>query len=175
MADAPLVADPPANAGGPAAIAKGAIAAVEAVGIALYAAMFLTFIAGVAMRYLFGRPLTWSDEFCVVLLLWCTFWAGAFVVRLGEHVTFDILYMAAAPSGRRTMAFFAAVGFAVLLLVALPATWSYTSFLWRETTSTLRLRLDWIYACFPLFMAVIGLRLLWRGGQLARRDWQRWI
>lgn len=163
------------DAGTPGMIAKGALAAAEAVGIALYAAMFLTFIAGVAMRYVFGRPLTWSDEFCVVLLLWCTFWAGAFAVRLGEHVTFDILYGAAPPQGRRALAFIGAVGFAAVLFWALPATWNYTAFLWRETTSTLRLRLDWVYACFPLFMVVIALRFLWRGGQLARRDWERWI
>ena len=159
----------------PSGLAKGALAAAEAVGIAFYAAMFLTFVAGVVMRYAFNQPLTWSDEFCVVLLLWCTFWSGAFAVRLSEHVTFDILYMAAPLQVRRAMAILAALGFAALLLAALPATSSYTAFLWRETTSTLRLRLDWVYACFPLFMAVIALRLLWRGGQLARRDWERWI
>jgi len=157
------------------ALAKRAISAAEAVGVALYAAMFATFIAGVVMRYAAGRPLTWSDEFCVVLLLWCTFWAAAFVVRLEEHVTFDILYMAAAPRWRRAMAIAAALGFAALLLIALPATYGYTAFLWRETTPTLRLRLDYVYACFPLFMAVIVVRLLWRGARLSRRDWERWV
>lgn len=157
------------------ALAKGAAKAAEAVGVALYAAMFATFIAGVVMRYAAGQPLTWSDEFCVVLLLWCTFWAAAFVVRLGEHVTFDILYDAAPKPARRAMIAVTAAGFAALLLIALPATYGYTAFLWRETTPTLRLRLDYIYACFPLFMAVIALRHLWRTGGLARRDWERWV
>ena len=148
--------------------------AAEAVGVALFAAMFATFIAGVAMRYA-GRPLTWSDEFCVVLLLWSTFWAAAFVVKLSEHVTFDILYEAAPRGGRRLMAIVAAVGFGALLLAALPATYGYVAFLTREVTPTLRLRLDYVYACFPLFLAVIGARLIWRGGQLARRDWDQWV
>ncbi len=152
------------------ALGKGA----EAVGVALFAAMFATFIAGVVMRYA-GRPLTWSDEFCVVLLLWSTFWAAAFVVKLGEHVTFDIVYEAAPRGGRRLMAFLAAAGFGALLLAALPATYGYVAFLTREVTPTLRLRLDYVYACFPLFLAVIGARLVWRGGQLARRDWERWV
>jgi TRAP-type C4-dicarboxylate transport system permease small subunit len=73
------------------------------------------------------------------------------------------------------MALAATLAFAALLLAALPATYGYVAFLWRETTPTLRLRLDYIYACFPLFIAVIGARLLWRGGQLARRDWERWV
>ncbi len=161
--------------GGGRGLAKGAATAAEAVGVALFAAMFATFIAGVVMRYAAGRPLTWSDEICVVLLLWSTFWAASFVVRLGEHVTFDILYEAAAPRGRRLMALVAAVGFGALLLAALPATYGYVAFIWRETTPTLRLRLDYVYACFPLFLAVIGVRLLWRGQALARRDWERWV
>lgn len=156
-------------------LAKRANAAAEAAGVALYAAMFATFIAGVVMRYAAGQPLTWSDEFCVVLLLWSTFWAAAFSVRLEEHVTFDILYMAASPRWRRAMALAATLGFAALLLIALPATYDYTAFLWRETTPTLRLRLDYVFACFPLFMAVIAVRLLWRGAHLSRRDWERWV
>jgi TRAP-type C4-dicarboxylate transport system permease small subunit len=161
--------------GGGRGLARGAAAAAEAVGVALFAAMFATFIAGVAMRYAAGRPLTWSDEICIVLLLWSTFWAASFVVKLGEHVTFDILYEAAAPRWRRVMALAAALGFGALLLAALPATYGYVAFLWRETTPTLRLRLDYVYACFPLFLAVIGARLLWRGSRLARRDWERWV
>lgn len=156
-------------------VARAANAIGVAVGVALFAAMFATFIAGVVMRYAAGQPLTWSDEVCVVLLLWSTFWAAAFVVKLGEHVTFDILYEAAAPRGRRLMALAAALAAGALLLVALPATYGYVAFLWRETTPTLRLRLDYVYACFPLFLAVTGLRLLWRGQTLARRDWERWI
>ncbi len=157
------------------AIARGASTAAEAVGVALFAAMFATFIAGVVMRYAAGRPLTWSDEFCVVLLLWCTFWAAAFVVRLREHVTFDILYDAAPRPMRRAMVLMAALGFAASLLIALPATYGYTAFLWRETTPTLRFRLDYVYACFPLFMAVIALRYLALSAGLARRDWERWV
>ncbi len=161
--------------GGNRGLARGAAAAAEAAGVALFAAMFAMFIAGVVMRYAFGRPLTWSDEVCVVLLLWSTFWAAAFVVKIGEHVTFDILYEAASPPGRRMMALAAMLGFGALLLAALPSTYGYVAFLWRETTPTLRLRLDYVYACFPLFIAVIGVRLLWRGQSLARRDWERWL
>ncbi len=161
--------------GGGRGLAKGAAAAAEAVGVALFAAMFAMFIAGVAMRYAVGQPLPWSDEVCVVLLLWSTFWAASFVVRLDEHVTFGILYEAAPLGGRRLIALAAALGFGALLLAALPATYGYVAFLWRETTPTLRLRLDYVYACFPLFIAVIGVRLIRRGRSLARRDWERWL
>jgi TRAP-type C4-dicarboxylate transport system permease small subunit len=157
------------------ALARRARVAATAVGVALFAAMFATFIAGVAMRHLARQPLTWSDEVCVVLLLWSTFWAAAFVVRHDEHVTFDMLHAAAPAPMRRLMALAAALGCAALFLAALPATYGYVAFLWRETTPTLRLRLDYVYACFVIFLAVAALRLLWRGGRLARRDWEKWV
>lgn len=152
-----------------------AVAIAEAIAVVLFAGMFLTFIAGVSMRYLANQPLTWSDEFCVVLLLWSTFWTGAFVVRLDEHVTFDIAYEAGSPRARRIMAALAGLGFGALFLAALPATYGYVAFIWREATPTLRLRLDYIYACFPLFLGVIALRLVARGALLSRRDWERWL
>lgn len=155
------------------ALAKGS----EAVGVALFAAMFLVFIASVAMQHLGRRPLTWSDELCVVLLIWGTFWSAAFVVRHDEHVTFDILYAAAGRRARRAMALIAAVGAAALMLAALPATLDYLRFLGRTNaiTPTLQWRHDYVFACFALFLAAYGLRLLRRGAGLGARAWERWV
>jgi TRAP-type C4-dicarboxylate transport system permease small subunit len=154
-------------------LAKGS----EAVGVAFFAGMFAVFIASVAMQHLGRRPLTWSDEVCVVFLIWGTFWSAAFVVRHDEHVTFDILYGAAGKRGRRIMALAAALGAAALMLAALPATVDYLRFLGRTNaiTPTLQWRHDYVFACFALFLAAYGLRLLWRGGRLASRDWERWV
>ncbi len=154
---------------------KGASAVAEAIAVVLFAGMFVTFVAGVAMRYALGQPLTWSDEFCVVLLLWSTFWTAAFVIRIDDHVTFDIAYEAVPRRLQRLMTFVASIAFGALFLAALPATYDYVSFIWRETTPTMRIRLDYLYACFPLFLGVIALRLLLRGGLLTRRDWERWL
>ena len=157
-------------AGWPRALARGA----EAIGVALFAAMFATFIAGVVLRYA-GMPLTWSDEVSGVLMIWCTFWATAFVVRLDEHVTFDLLYNLAPPRGRRVIALAASLALAALLLATLPATYGYVAFLTREVTPTLRLRLDYVFACYVIFLAVVAVRFVWQGRRLAGRGWERWV
>jgi len=53
------------------------------------------------------------------------------------------------------------VGVALALLAALPKLWNYISFLWRERTPALQWRLDYVYACFALFIAAAALRFAW--------------
>ena len=57
----------------------------------LIAAVLGTVLLGVARRYLFGAPLSWSDELSAVLFVWAVFWTGAFAVPLSEHVAFDLV------------------------------------------------------------------------------------
>ncbi len=145
--------------------------AAEAIGAAFFFGMFAMFIVGVFMRYALGRPLTWNDEVCVILLLWSMFWSAAFVVRDEEQVTFDIVYQPAPPGAKRAMGIAGAVLCAAIFAAALPATFSYVAFLWREITPALQIRLDYVYSCFALFLAAATLRLLLRGGRLFGRDW----
>lgn len=144
----------------------------EAVGVALFAAMFVIFVAGVGMRYVAGTPLVWSDEACLLLMLWSTFWAAAFVVPTAEHVGFDIFYSRASPMQRRTMLIVALGGCGALFAYAWPATLDYVLFVWRERTPALRLRLDFVFMCFAIFLGAIALRLLWLTGTLFTRDWR---
>ena len=55
------------------------------------------------------------------------------------------------------------------LLAALPKTIGFVAFLWRERTPALQWRLDYVYACFPLFMGAAALRFLWHAGLLCLR------
>jgi TRAP-type C4-dicarboxylate transport system permease small subunit len=47
-----------------------------------------------------------------------------------------------------------------LLFWALPKIADYVAFLWRERTPVLQWRQDFLYACFPAFVAMVALRLL---------------
>lgn len=145
--------------------------AAEIIGAAFFFGMFAMFIVGVFMRYVLGRPLTWNDEVCVILLLWSMFWSAAFVVRDDEQVTFDIVYQPVSAGAKRAMGIAGALLCAAIFAAALPATFSYIGFLWREITPALQIRLDYVYSCFALFLAAATLRLLLRGGRLFGRDW----
>jgi len=48
----------------------------------------------------------------------------------------------------------------------------YTLFLWRERTDMLGMRLDFVYAIFPFFFAVIVVRLLLSIRRLLGPHWQ---
>ena len=135
--------------------------AAETVAALLVAAVFLAILTGVARRYLFGVPLVWIDELSAVLFVWAIFWAGAFVLGIREHVSFDLVHEALPPRVAGLLWRAVCVLVAVVLLAALPKLWGYISFLWRERTPALQWRLDYVYVCFALFVFAAALRFGW--------------
>jgi TRAP-type C4-dicarboxylate transport system permease small subunit len=129
-----------------------------AIAALLIAAVFVAVIVGVARRYVFGVPLVWIDELALVMFIWAIFWAAAFAVPLSEQVAFDLAFNALPARLRASVYRIACAAVAVALLCALPGTVSYILFLWRERTPALQWRLDYVYACFALFMLAAALR-----------------
>ena len=146
--------------------------AAEALSALLVAAVFLSVLVGVVRRYLFGAPLVWIDELTTVLFIWTIFWTAAFVVRLPEHVAFDLVHEALPPRLRRAVAIAAAAVVGVALLAALPKLAGFVAFLWRERTPALQWRLDYVYACFTLFVAAAGIRFVLKTIQLSSNRWR---
>jgi TRAP-type C4-dicarboxylate transport system permease small subunit len=134
--------------------------AAAAVSALLVAAVLGAVLLGVARRYLFGVPLSWTDELASVLFLWSVFWTAALTVPLREHVSFDLLMEALPARARRLIGVGMSLAVGIALLAALPKTIGYVAFLWRERTAALEWRLDYVYACFPLFMGAAGLAFL---------------
>lgn len=144
----------------------------EAVSTVSLGVVFLLFIYGVGMRYLLNRPVSWTDEAVTVLMVWSVLWTAAFVLRWSEHISFDIVFVNLAPKRQRWMLLVANLAFVALMLAALPGMVDYTLFLWREKTDMLEMRLDFVYAIFPIFFIAIVLRQvrsLWR---LMSSRWQ---
>jgi len=137
----------------------------EAVSTLSLGVVFVLFIYGVGMRYLFNRPISWTDEAVTVLAVWSVLWTGAFVLRWSEHISFDIVFVNLAPKRQRLMLLIGNAAFVLLMLAALPGMVDYTLFLWREKTDMLEMRLDFVYAIFPIFFIGIVVRQLlslWR-------------
>lgn len=132
-----------------------------AISALLVAAVFTAVLVGVARRYLFGAPLVWIDELTVVLFIWGIFWTAAFVVPLREHVAFDLAFNALPGRARRAVRAFSYALVGTALLAVLPGIVNFIQFLWRERTPALQWRLDFVYACFALFIAAAALRFLY--------------
>ena len=127
--------------------------------------VFMLFIGGIGMRYLFDRPVGWIDEAVTVLTVWSVLWTAAFVLRWSDHISFDIVFVNLAAPRQRLMLLVVNIAFVALMLSAIPGMVDYTLFLWRERTDMLQMRMDFVYAIFPIFFIAIvarQLRSIWR-------------
>ncbi len=142
----------------------------DAIGAALFAALFLVFLVQIAARFVFDRPLPWTDEMAVVLYLWVILWAAAFIVREREHVAFDLLWNAA---GRRTRRAMRVVGHTMLgglSAWSLPGTWDYVRFMAREGTPVLGLPMMAVFLPFVALFGSIVVRSAWAVAQALRGE-----
>lgn len=80
--------------------------------------MLVIVFVDVFLRYVFSKPLHWSDEVTAVMLVFVTFSAAAEVSRGNHHIACDILYCRFSERVRRRMDTFidlCIVGFTVLI------------------------------------------------------------
>jgi TRAP-type C4-dicarboxylate transport system permease small subunit len=129
-----------------------------AISALLIAAVLVAVLVGVARRYLLGAPLVWIDELTLVLFIWAIFWGAAFAVPLREHVAFDLVHHALPARWRQAVYRLACAAAAAAFVLALPQIVNFILFLWRERTPALQWRLDFVFACFALFVAAAALR-----------------
>lgn len=132
--------------------------AANAVGAALFLALFGVFIVQITARFGFNKPLPWTDEAAVILYVWVILWATATMVPQREHVAFDLIWNSVGAGGRRVMQIGGNLLVGTLALVALPASWDYVRFMVREGTPVLGLPLFWVYLPFVLMLLALVLR-----------------
>ena len=130
------------------------------IGTASYAILFLTFIFQVILRFVFNKPLTWSDELIVILYVFSMFWAGAFLLKEKDHVMLDLIYEHLPAQGRRALSVAYSLIIGGLFLYAVPESYSYISFMMREDTPVLGVPFGLVFAPFMLFLLSIGIAYL---------------
>jgi len=140
----------------------------ENVAAAMLAVMFAAFIIQVVFRYFFNFPVGWAAELSVVMWLWLVLWGAAFVLRDDEEIRFDLLSASVGRRARIMMGIVSGVALVVLYGVSLPATYSYVTFMKVEKASYLKVRMDWLFSIYILFLVAILARYLWRLSYLLR-------
>ena len=140
----------------------------EDIAAGLLAVMFVAFMVQIVFRYFLNFPIGWTSELSVITWLWLVLWGAAFVVKESEEIRFDLIYGAAGRRTRRVMGIITGIAIVVLYAASLPATVKYVSFMKVESTSYLKIRFDWLFSIYVLFIvAVIG-RYLWILSHLLR-------
>ncbi len=95
---------------------------VEVPAAVLVLADILVLLAGVIARFVFNRPLVWSDEVASILFLWLSVLGSVVALRRGEHMRMTALAAKAGPQGRAVFeALATGACLAFLLMVVWPA------------------------------------------------------
>lgn len=137
----------------------------ENIAVFMLVAMFAAFIIQIIFRYILNLPIGWSNEISVVLWIWLVLWGAAFVLREEEEIRIDLLYGVVGPRGRRAMFLVAALILIALYAMSLPATVDYVTFMKVEKTAYLKIRFDYLYSIYVVFLVAVIIRyvyLAWR-------------
>lgn len=145
--------------------------AAEAIGVLLFALLFLVFVIQITARFAFNQPLPWTDEAATMLYVWAILWGGAAVCREREHVVFDLLYQGQSLRMQRGMALLSSLLIGGLALWALPGVVDYIQFMKRESTAVMGLPLHWVYAPFAFLLLSLIVRNFLRTWRLLGRRW----
>ena len=140
---------------------QGLRKAAEGVAAALLGVMFLAFVAQVVFRYVFNFPIGWASELTVACWLWLVLWGTAFVLKDSEEIRFDLLYGSAGRRLRIGMALASTVALLVLYGLSFKPSLAYVTFMKVERASYLKIRMDWMFSIYILFLVAILLRYLW--------------
>lgn len=132
--------------------------AADAVLVLMMAAMFVAFILQVVFRYALNLPVGWTDEVCTLVWLWGILWGASFVMTNREDIRFDMLYGFLPRPVRRACTVFGSGCAVVLLLVSLPAAWSYVSFMKVESTASFGIPFNWVFSIYIVFVLAMSVR-----------------
>ncbi len=134
----------------------------------MLAVMFAAFLLQIAFRYLLNLPVGWTSEVSAMLWIWLVLFGAAFVLREDEEIRFDLLYAAAGRRTRRAMFLLAAAGLVALYAISFPAVLDYVTFMKVESTAYLKIRFDWLYSIYAVFVVAVIARYLWLSWQALR-------
>lgn len=137
----------------------------ENIAAGMLAVMFLAFILQIVFRYFLNFPVGWTSELTVVLWLWLVLWGAAFVVKESEEIRFDLITGSVGRRPRIAMGILVALALVVLYGASFKASFDYVTFMKVEKSSYLKVRMDWLFSIYLVFLVAVivrYVRLLWQ-------------
>ncbi|WP_197504074.1 TRAP transporter small permease [Ketogulonicigenium vulgare] len=86
---------------------------------------------------------------------------AAFVAREDEEIRFDLLYGSVRKGLQRVFVIATALVLITLFLVSLPASWDYVTFMKIQSSAYLKIRFDWLFSIYIIFVVAVVCRYLW--------------
>ena len=134
----------------------------------LLGVMFAAFSIQIVFRYFFNLPTGWTTELTVITWLWMVLWGAAFVVKETEEIRIDLVTSLLRRRGKLVAAALVSISLITLYSIALPASWSYVTFMKVEKSSYLKIPMNWLYSIYLIFLVAVIVRYLWLLSELLR-------
>lgn len=140
--------------------ARGARHVIEASGVLMFGAMFVGFAIQVVSRYVFNRPVIWSNDLILWAFLWWFCWGVAFSVSQRQHIAVEFALPVRNVSVRNALARLGLLICASAFIVVLPGSADYILFSFRQVTGALEIPLGVVFGLFLLLNVAVPVRML---------------
>lgn len=100
--------------------ARRAEKALDALTVVLFSLMFAVIVCQIVLRYVFNRPLVWTDEAAQYFFVWVSFLGWTMAARKRIHIGINVVLDRLPPTARRALHALwcvAGVGFALVLAI----------------------------------------------------------
>ena len=121
----------------------------------LVAVEIVVLLFGVVSRYVFNRPLTWTDELASTLFLWLAMLGSVIALRRAEHMRLAFLVGIMPPRWRRFVDTLALMVVAAFLVGMIPPALDYVALQWLIITPALEFHDSYRVAAVAVGMALM--------------------
>ena len=128
---------------------------VESVTALLVLVEIVVLFSGVTTRYVFHKPLVWSDELASILFLWLSMLGAVVALRRGEHMRMTALVDTLQPAARAVVDMLATVASLTFLVLVMAPAWEYAHEEAFIVTPALEISNAWRASAIPVGMALM--------------------
>src|SRR5829696_160608 len=153
-----------------ARISAALVPLVEIPAALIVVAEIVVLLSGILARYVFHKPIVWSDELAAILFLWLAMLGSVIAFQRGEHMRMTAIVGMLQPRARAFLDVIAvAAALAFLVLVMHPA-YEFAADEVFVTTPALEIANSWRAAALPVGIALMLLVALLRLASVS--DWR---
>jgi TRAP-type C4-dicarboxylate transport system permease small subunit len=144
----------------PRQILRALVRAEKAVIVVLMVAILLLVVAQVVMRFVFQRPLFWSDELARYCYVWLSFIAAVAVTAGRTHIRIDVINYYLGPRGQRLVEMLAGLLVIGTCSVLVVGSWQWLMTTVRPVSPALGLPMVFVYGVVWLAFLAMALHSL---------------
>ena len=131
----------------------------------------LVLFSGVVSRYVFHKPITWSDELASMLFLWLAMFGAVIALRRSGHMRMTALVDLASPSTRALLDLVGVVAAGAFLLLIGHASYEFASEEVIMMTASMGISNAWRAAALPVGIALMAVAAALKLAEVS--DWRR--